>query len=318
VTCAGAPPPHAQSTMPSYALFGVVSAVLAVAACVAPASAALPVAGRRNAHYVGLAGSAWSYSTRNSTDTRPVDRRSLSSDQESGGSDGGGGGGGVRRSSVVDVATRTRDAPTAAARARRPQGVESARNSPRPYATGLFREPKTSALESPLYIPGRAAAAAAAAAAEASVRASVPDGRVRDGRVIPAGGEQGGAGYRVWAHGIRPPLRVGSVFGLCEPRDMRVSYHPVTRHHRRAAVPTKRAKPTPSASTKCAPASPPSTPLSRASTPTLDLSRPLDLQMDPRQGLTDILLRLALEYSIFEARDAFTCMSRLEVFNPAP
>jgi hypothetical protein len=174
--------------MTSTARGWVVSALLAVAACMAPASAALPVAGRRDAHHVGATGSAWSYST-NFTAPRPVDRRSPSSDEDSGGSDGGGGrhltqdGGGVARGSVVDVALaaaiRRIPLPTAATRAGRPQveSTPSPRNSPRPSPTPLSK-PKASALASALYIPGRAAAAAGAGEA---------------------------SGYRVWAHGIGPP-----------------------------------------------------------------------------------------------------------------
>jgi len=187
--------PMRRRGVPSSARAWVVPALLVAAACVAPASTALPV-GLGYEHHVGAAGSKWSYSS-----NRPVERQ-LSSDEADGGS--GGGALSIGRSFVRNHAAQTRGAP--AALARRSSGAVGQRDAGRvdAAATNLSStsasasDPgsaaaKALALASPLYTPGRAAAAAAAG------EASVPDGRV-----IPAGGEQGGVGYKVWAHGIRP------------------------------------------------------------------------------------------------------------------
>jgi len=330
VTCRRCAAPHALSTMPSCALLRVVSAVLAVAACVAPASAALPVAGDgEHERYVGAAGSAWTYSTASFTDNRPADRRTLRSDDGDGDGDGrgdGGGGTGVGRGMLA-----AGDVPwlTAAAQARRSERserrsqFESRRNSPRPppppppsppppsppppsppppAPLGLFPEPipRATALASPLYIPGLAAASAAerraagrssaaASDATAAAEAFVPSWRVRLG-------EHGTAGYKVgpreepvaalavcltkclspvsWALSHCPfapcsmspaPLSEGERrdrvyreapglhLGRRPPAPQHVQLSPaplppppppVTRHLRRTAVPTTRARPT--------------------------------------------------------------------------
>jgi hypothetical protein len=147
-------------------------------------------------HHVGAARSKWSYSS-----SRPLPR------QLSSGEAGGGGGGGVSRGSSVvsDGAAQTRGAPAAVARrssdavGQRDAGrvdAAAATNLSSTFASAV--DPggvaKALALASPLYIPSRAAAAAAAG------KASIPDERVN-----PAGGWQGGVGYKVWADEISPP-----------------------------------------------------------------------------------------------------------------